>query len=106
MTYPKQRAFSGLRVILHLSLGGHRNAPGGCHHWFLTFDGSKCSNPHNIEQLDYSAKTGDYQRAMDRESDQIKLENLHFHVLSHKNKLLRFKIFNEGLILEYITDAQ
>ena len=66
-TYPKLRHDTGIRVIQHNNARGHSNAAGYCHHWYLTFDGNKCTNPGTIEQLDYSETTGDFHRAMDSE---------------------------------------
>ena len=65
MVYPKKRRETGIRVIIHMSVRGHYQAADHCHHWYLTFDDNKCTNPANIEQLDYSATTGDRHHPMD-----------------------------------------
>lgn len=65
VTYPKVRFDTGIRVIIHMNVRGHYQAADKCHHWYMRFDGYKCTNPATIEQLDYSATTGDLHRAMD-----------------------------------------
>lgn len=54
-----------MRVVIHMNVRGHYEVANHCHHWYLLFDGNKCTNPETIEQLDYSETTGDYHRAMD-----------------------------------------
>ena len=51
-----------------MSVRGHRGIAEGCHHWYLTFDDKICTNPSNIESLDYSATSGDYHSVTDSES--------------------------------------
>jgi len=48
-----------------MAVRGHHNKADFCHHWYLTFDGNKCSNPDTIEVLDYSATTGNLHLAVD-----------------------------------------
>lgn len=59
---------TGVRIIQHMNVRGHYNAPSYCHHWYITFDGAKCTNPETIEQLDYSETNGDLHRASDSKS--------------------------------------
>jgi len=47
-----------------MAVRGHRNDIGYCNHWYLTFDGNKCTNPDTIEMLDYSPNLGDHHRTM------------------------------------------
>ena len=55
-----------------MNIRAHYQAAGYCHHWYLTFDGNKCTNPNTIEQLDYSESTGDYMAMMDSKYHQNK----------------------------------
>jgi len=49
--------------MMHMTVGGN-DAPDHCNHWYLKFNGDKCTNPETIEMLDYSATTGDMNMAM------------------------------------------
>ena len=67
VTYRKSKNASGLRLIMHITLRGHPNDPNRCQLWQFKFDGNRCTNPGSIEQVDYSANTGNYHRAADSE---------------------------------------
>ena len=67
LTYFKRKNTSGLRLIMHITLRGHPNDPDRCQLWQFRFDGNRCTNPGSIEQVDYSANTGNYHRAADSE---------------------------------------
>ena len=72
LTYNKEESETGLRLILNFNVRGHYVYADKCTQWFLTFNGQKCDNPGNIQQVDYSLGTNDFHTSIDCES-QIKI---------------------------------